>query len=316
MDTQELEKLIAEECVISVPPAIKSLTAELRARYGDSVDAVLFYGSCLRSGDHYEGLVDLYVVVNRYRVAYRKTWLSVLNWLLPPNVFYLETECEGSTVRSKYAIVSMGDFRRGTSRRWFHSYLWGRFAQPAGIAYLRDDATGKLIIQSMARAIITFVTRVLPHMRESVTTSRLWQDGLQLSYHAELRVEKAGRTTGIYENAEEYYERITPIAVKKLPYPVHIFPDEQPVRYQALISRPARFLNHAGWLVRKVQGKLLSVLRLLKAFFTFQGGLDYIAWKLERHSGEKIDIPERVRRYPLIFAWGHFWRIYRRGIFR
>ena len=35
----------------------------------------------------------------------------------------------------------------------------------------------------------------------------------------------------------------------------------------------------------------LSVLRLLKALFTFEGGLDYIAWKLERHSGQRIEVP-------------------------
>ena len=58
------------------------------------------------------------------------------------------------------------------------------------------------------------------------------------------------------------------------------------------------------------------MLRLLKALFTFEGGLDYIAWKLERHSGQPVEIPDKVRPYPLIFIWGLFWQLYRRGIFR
>jgi len=58
------------------------------------------------------------------------------------------------------------------------------------------------------------------------------------------------------------------------------------------------------------------VLRLLKSLATFRGGVDYIIWKLERHSGEKIKVSPRVRRYPVIFIWGLFWRLYRRGIFR
>ena len=65
-----------------------------------------------------------------------------------------------------------------------------------------------------------------------------------------------------------------------------------------------------------VQGKLLSILRLTKALFTFEGGLDYIAWKLERHSGQPIEIPPRVRRWPLVFVWGFMWKLYRRGVFR
>ena len=70
---------------------------------------------------------------------------------------------------------------------------------------------------------------------------------------------------------------------------------------------------HAGWRVRRVQGKLMSVLRLLKALFTFVGGLDYVAWKMQRHSGRQVEIPARVRRWPWIFMWGYFWGLYRQG---
>jgi hypothetical protein len=86
--------------------------------------------------------------------------------------------------------------------------------------------------------------------------------------------------------------------------------------YQAEISSLRRFSNRVGWKIRAVQGKLLSLARLIKALFTFDGGLDYLAWKLERHSGVHIDIPEKVRRYPLIFIWGLFLDLYRRGAFR
>ena len=55
---------------------------------------------------------------------------------------------------------------------------------------------------------------------------------------------------------------------------------------------------------------------MVKALFTFEGGLDYIAWKLERHSGESIEIPELVRQRPLLHMWGFFWGLYRRGIFK
>jgi len=54
----------------------------------------------------------------------------------------------------------------------------------------------------------------------------------------------------------------------------------------------------------------------LKGLFTFDGGIDYVAWKLARHSGQEVVVPDRVRRYPLLFMWGFFWRLYRRGAFR
>ena len=41
------------------------------------------------------------------------------------------------------------------------------------------------------------------------------------------------------------------------------------------------------------QGKLLHVLRLMKATTTFKGGADYILWKVERHSGVRVEVSER-----------------------
>jgi hypothetical protein len=70
------------------------------------------------------------------------------------------------------------------------------------------------------------------------------------------------------------------------------------------------------WSFRRVYGKVLSVARLIKSLLTFDGGLDYVAWKLGRHSGQSIEIPDRVRRYPLIFVWSLLWKLYRRGIIR
>jgi len=40
-------------------------------------------------------------------------------------------------------------------------------------------------------------------------------------------------------------------------------------------------------------------LRLLKATAAFEGGVDYILWKIERHSGITADIEPRLKRRPL-----------------
>ncbi|MET0918406.1 MAG: hypothetical protein ABWY07_08305, partial [Burkholderiales bacterium] len=61
---------------------------------------------------------------------------------------------------------------------------------------------------------------------------------------------------------------------------------------------------------------LLSVARLLKASFTFDGGLPYLVWKIERHSGVKVEITPFMRRFPRLGAIGAMWRTWRRGGFR
>ena len=81
-------------------------------------------------------------------------------------------------------------------------------------------------------------------------------------------------------------------------------------------SSRRRLLSHITWRLRSLQGKVLSVLRLLKAITTFEGGVDYILWKIQRHSGVTVEVEPRLRRRPLLAIWVLSWRLYRRGGFR
>jgi len=294
-------------------PALTLLVESLRARHGACVAAVLFYGSCLRNGDPFDGLVDLYLVVDNYRCANNGRFKAFWNWLLPPNVFYAEFPCDGNILRCKYAVLSRKDLRTGTSRRWFHSYLWGRFSQPTAIAWARDDKLRLEVASCLAQAIHTFLARTLPCATPEGDIESLWSGALGLSYHAEMRPESGTRAGELIRANRDWYQRITAAVAPALALPFQLRANAV---YTTRFGTRQQHLCRAGWKLRTVQGKLLSIARLLKALFTFDGGLDYAAWKLERHSGQHIEVPERVRRYPLIFVWGLFWDLYRRGIFR
>ncbi len=307
---------IADLSPVPEHPALQTLVDALRKRYGENLVAVLFYGSCLRSGDPYDGLVDLYLVVDRYRDANSTLLRALWNWLLPPNVFYTEVDHEAHTVRCKYAVLTLADLQRGTSRRWFHSYLWGRFCQPVAIAWQRDENSRERINHCLLQAVITFLRRALPALPPEGDLVSLWRDGLTLSYRTELRPESANRAGELVSANRYYYETVTEAAAGALTPPLLLEHSASGLRYRMNCPASTRLLAKLAWKLRTVQGKLLSVARLLKALFTFDGGLDYIAWKLERHSGVSVEIPERVRRWPLIFIWGMFWNLYRRGAFR
>jgi hypothetical protein len=296
-------------------PELTTLAQAVRRRHGDALLGILFYGSCLRSGNPLDGLVDLYVVVDRYRPAYRNPLLALLNHLLPPNVFYLELPVPDGRVRCKYALFSRRHLLRGTSQGWFESYLWGRLAQPTAILYARDAAARADLVRALGQAVATFAARALPALPERLTAAELWDRGLALSYATELRAERAGRTAHIVDSDPEYYGAVTPAVLRRLPWPVDPVPGE-PGAYRVRVPAAARRRAGRAWVLRRVQGKALSVLRLTKAAFTFQGGVDYLLWKLERHSGVRVEASERERRHPLIFGWGLVWRLYRRGAFR
>jgi len=297
-------------------PALLHLVDSLQQRHAGCVQAILFYGSCLRSGDPCDGLVDLYLLVDNYRCANSSLSRAIWNRLLPPNVFYAEFPHDGRTIRCKYAVLSLADLEKGTSKRWFHSYLWGRFSQPTAIAWCNDEQARLRVENSLAQAVVTFLNRALPALPAQDSVQALWRNGLQLSYAAELRVESGARTRELSESGKAYYQKVTQLSATLLDYPLTLSGEAQDAHYQIQIPSWRRLTCRIGWKLRSVQGKLLSLARLIKALFTFDGGLDYIAWKLERHSGVHIDIPDRVRRYPLIFIWGMFWDLYRRGVFR
>lgn len=296
--------------------ALAVLLQQLRERHHGAVNSILLYGSCLRGGDIFDGLVDLYLVCDSYGAAYAGRGLALINWLLPPNVFYAEFVQEGKTLRSKYAVISTADFRRGCSTRWFESYIWGRFAQPVRIVYSRDQSSRDTVEQCLLQASRTFLQRALPLLPASGSVFDLWRGALALSYGTELRAERSGRAVELVQASLGHFETMTRRLQGALDFPFSVYESGQTLHYRAEVPGYQRVLGRFNWFLRRGYGKLMSVLRLLKGLFTFDGGIDYVVWKLARHSGQEVVVPDRVRRYPLLFMWGFFWRLYRRGAFR
>ena len=313
--SEALAGLIRRKACQPAAVAVRALAETVTAKYGEAVQAVVFYGSCLRSGDDRGGMVDLYVIVDGYRNAYRSRRWALLNKILPPNVFYLEISAEERLVRAKYAILSLADLERGTSTAWFHSYLWGRFAQPAALLYARSPQAAEKVQGALAQAVMTFLGRVIPALPARFSAKDLWLKGLSMSYRAELRAERPEKLAGLFQSSSEYYEQITTAALPELPFPVERIQGAEP-GYESRISPGRRMICRVGWRVRSLQGKILSLLRLLKGAFTFAGGLDYILWKIERHTAVTVKVPPRLRQHPILALCVLAWKLYRKGAFR
>lgn len=313
--TQAVLDFIRAQTPQDVPTGILALAEAARGLHGDSVQAVLFYGSCLRTGNVHEGLADLYLLVDDYRSAFKSRVLASFNSLLPPNVFYLEVNYQGHTLRAKYAVLSLTDFRNGAGR-WFHSYIWGRFAQQCGLVYVRDQQVAQQVHEALARAVMTFFARALPQMEGSFKARDLWARGLSLSYRSELRTEQSDGAARLFDANSAYYQALTGLTLLSAPFDVTVSGDGPTQSYHVKFSPKTRRLNGLAWRVRALQGKLLSVLRLLKGFFTFKGGVDYILWKIERHSGARVEIGPGLRRVPPLAVLVILWRLYRKDAFR
>ena len=179
--------------------ALRVLVTALQERFGDGLQAVILYGSCLRSTDLLDGLVDFYVLVENTPRAEPRLWLRLGGRILPPNVYYLETSLDGQTVRCKYAVLSLAQFERGTGPSWFHSYLWGRFAQPVKPVWCDSPAIRARLHAAFLRAGETLLRRAIPALPPQGRLADLWQGALALSYATELRAERQGRAAELCE---------------------------------------------------------------------------------------------------------------------
>jgi len=300
-----LVELIRKEATQPPPAAVAAIAAAARQRHGTAIQAVMFYGSVLRDGEDRGKIVDLYLLADSYREVHAGRLMRCLNRLLPPNVYYLETPFEGRQVRAKYALMTLEDFERLTGPAAFHPYFWARFCQPTAVAWTSDDRVRERVLQALARSIMTLVAASRPLLPANLTARDFWVGAFQATYRTELRAEPPERAVQLYEAAAARYDAIAGQVLPLLPVPDSAAERTTATRWAA-----------RQWAGRRYLGKLLSVLRLIKAAFTFQDGPDYLIWKISRHSGVEIELTPWQRRHPLLAAPGLFLRLYRQGAFR
>ena len=303
-DLPALTEIVAAESGRAGFPAAGEFAAALRDHYGPTTAGVVFYGSSLRQQTDLELMLDFYVLVDTYRGALQSLAAAATARLLPPNVYYHEYTFEGRTLRAKVAVMAVDQFLRGVAPETFTASLWARFAQPAAILYARDNEIRRDIIEGLANAVHTMILRTLPLMNASFTAHELWVRAFRETYGAELRPEQDAKGAELVDAGLARYSAVTTAVLGVA---------DSNGLYRHAPAPAARRAAERAWRLRRVLGKALNVLRLIKAAFTFQGGLDYAAWKIERHSGVKIELSEADRKRPLLTGARLLFRTLRRG---
>lgn len=296
----------------SVPAGIPELVLELRNRYCRALQAVVYYGSCRRRADNSEGLVDLLVLVSNYRACHGPGLTAIANRLLPPNVYYLETDNGQHRYRCKYALVSLQDFSR-RCRGGLDGYFWARFAQPCRLAWSSNDEVTNTIVNARLAAVSTFACRAAPLMADSeLEACEFWEEALSASYRCELRPERDQAAHNLVQADPDYWQAISAAVLPEI-YGIELAEDGC---FQLRMPAGRKLCSRCEWLLRRMWGKTLNIARLLKAAGTFTNGLDYLLWKVERHSGVRIEATATMHRYPRLAALGLAWRLWRMGGFR
>ncbi len=277
----DIKALVEAELSEPVDPRVNAAAAAIAAQHGAASCAVLFYGSCLRERELDGLMLDFYLIVSDYSSAYPRRWLAAANRLIPPNVFPFAHQ----DLAAKYAVLSAADFLALNQPEASTVSVWARFSQPSRLVWARDDAAKRAAVEAVSCASQTLLALAAPiadHGDAFGDALEVWRAGFAQTYKAELRAERTSRSGSIV--------------------------DADPERYRAFsaaispVSLASKTDVMRRWRTLQRHGKLISVARLAKASLTFTGGIDYLAWKINRHAGTTITIKPWQRRWPLLGA--------------
>lgn len=269
-----------------VVPEVSALANVLKSLHGEAV-AVIAYGSVLRDQSPYETLIDYYLITETASDVSANFFSRQLCKLIPPNVYFAAAEFDGKSVRCKYAVVPAKTFARWVEPDVSNPYFWARFSQPCALIYARDQDARDFVIGALSEAARTAYGNALGIPGEDDPWTRLFR----ATYQTELRPENAARGGELANQNRPHFTALS-----------------------AALAGTAPIAGN--WSLRRKTGKIWALARLIKAAFTFQGGADYIAWKIERHSGEKIEVSEWQRRHPVLAGIALLPRLMRKGAVR
>lgn len=316
-----LTDFLGQEWTQPVPEAAQVVAAEIQRRHAAAIDAVLFYGSCLRTQQTADAVLDFYVLVRSYRAFYDRSLLRWLNALLPPNVFYIEVRQGPRTLRAKYAVISTANFEAATTPAAVPAIIWARFCQPTRLVFARSEEVQDRVIDAATQAMLTFLSCVIPFfarndLRRSFPLADLWQKGFRETYRTELRTERPETIRALYAASPERYDRVARLGLQFLEQQERCVCRESDGQWSIAMPRRARWAGRVSWAVRATGAKCLYAVRLFKTALTFDDWLPYVLWKLGRHTGVWVELSERQRRYPLLLGWSVLFKLLRQRALR
>ena len=279
--------------------AMAPYIAHFRAKHGDTIVGIFFYGSRLAEGARAKGsLYDFFVVYDDPRF-HKTAGQRILNGVLPPNV-YTELFDRFAT---KVSTVSLARFQREMSPAAADIYHQGRFGKRVALVFARDANAEDALLATWLAGMRALVRRTLDLMPASFTFDEFLLEVLTISYRGEVRAESADKVVRLLEAERPFYEEVYGRLLEER---VGVAP------YRQTVSMWRRFLTRR-FLARS---RRRMFCRWPKMILTVRNWLDVLLAKLERTKGIVLPLTPLQRRFPLIFGWGHLWRVWRRGLLK
>jgi hypothetical protein len=291
---------------------LREMAERLAAAAGETLDGLVFFGSRrtgAASADAWSAY-DVFVLVGSYRPFYEAMeraglsgkapgLLSLLSRWLPPTQYSIRVE--GSPVHIKATVIRTDTFHRETSPRRRDHFCIGRLFQPARILHARDEASRSAFVEDLVSAHEATWQWSRPWLPASFDADAYGGNALAVSMSWEVRPEPPGRAAALWEAQREEQIPVFEALLEELAGRGEVVPAGPKGVWGA-----ARPVTGGETLLLKLYFRrsiARSTMRWLKHVLSFEGWLDYILRKANRHGGELVELSERERRWPLIYLW-------------
>jgi hypothetical protein len=319
------DRVAAQALSRETDPALSAALERLRVAAGDTLDAVVFFGS-RRTGAasaNAFSAYDLFAVVPAYRPFYaalRAAGLSgkgpallalVSRWLPPTQVSVRFADPE---LHAKVSVIDSRSFARETSRRRRDHFTIGRLFQPARVCLARSDAAREAVLDALVSAHAETWRWARPWLPERFDAEAYGRRALEVSMSWEIRPEPPGRARALWAAQRAAQVPVFAALLAQLEAGGELQRASAPAEAEAPEFEPRRPVS-AFERLRLRAYFTLSILRATarwsKHVVSFEGWLEYIVRKASRHTGRPIELTPRERRWPLIFLWGRVFRYLR-----
>ncbi len=222
--------------------------------------------------------------------------LSLLDPLLPPTQIRLARD----PWLVKASVLSLEALRRATSKRRKDQFLAGRLFQDVHVVWARDEDFEKQVEGAVESARLVSLDWVRPDLPATFTADEYLRQLFRTSFRFEVRPEAGGRADAL---STAQAPRLTPIfegVLRRLTAEGQLKETGQGI-YS--LAETATDSSNLGRRVFMEWSRVRATARWPKHAITFDGWLDYIVKKAERHSGETIVLGPWERRLPFLFLW-------------
>jgi hypothetical protein len=305
----------------SSDPSLDAAVERLVAATGPTLAGLVFFGSRRTGAARKDAWSahDAFVVVEDYRAFYEglsragltgksPAMMALVSRWLPPTQYSLRFEDFG--IHIKAAVVRADTWRRETSSQRRDHFCIGRLFQPTRLLYGRDDAARQVILAGLVGAYRETWVWSRPWLPERFDAEAYGRCALRTSMRWEVRPEPAGRADALWEAQRALQLPVLQLLLEELAERREVTHVPAAASEWAR-ARPVSLRERVLLEIYFRRSIVRSTSRWLKHTVTFEGWLDYILRKANRHTGEPIELTARERRWPWIFLWGRLFRYLR-----